>query len=618
MKKRGGSWWLALCLLLVASPAGAVTYLGDHPTSATVYCPFNTNDQTGASVTFTGTTIRIYKNASATERTSSAGITLSKDLDTVTGDHLVSIDTSDNTDAGFYAAGNEYHVQLNAATIDTKSVSNFVCSFSLERSGGLLALIKARLPNATPGAAGGVFIAGTNAATTITTGSGAALTLAGTGTAKGLSITTAGADAVSIAPTAGSGIVIAANGTSKHAMDLTGGTAGTSDAIKLTAGTGGVDLRAATGITVDACTGCTTAGGTTLMPAIALVKGSTSQIVDLFIRDSTTNQGKTGLTSASGGLTLSYARYDQGNAGAASITPAAGTRGSWSSGGFVEKDATLVPGKYELGIPNAVVASGADYVVVEYQGVSGTLPTQLKIELVNVGLSQINTTLGTPAGASMSADIAANKTVSDAIKAKTDSLGFTGGNVNANTQATAASLSFDLTGNITGNLSGSVGSVTGNVGGNVGGNVVGSTASVTGNVGGNVTGSVGSVAAGGITSASLAADTITAAKIASDVGSELAAVAHGTFRKNIASQRRMPIFLRDATSVQAGKTGATVSVTVSKDGAAAGLAGGSVEEIGAGKYAFVPSQADTNCDTCFYEATATGAVPFTWGVYTTP
>lgn len=59
-------------------------------------------------------------------------------------------------------------------------------------------------------------------------------------------------------------------------------------------------------------------------------------------------------------------------------------------------------------------------------------------------------------------------------------------------------------------VSGAVGSVTGAVGsvtGNVGGNVTGTVASVVGNVGGNVTGSVGSVASGGITRASLAADT---------------------------------------------------------------------------------------------------------------
>jgi hypothetical protein len=48
-------------------------------------------------------------------------------------------------------------------------------------------------------------------------------------------------------------------------------------------------------------------------------------------------------------------------------------------------------------------------------------------------------------------------------------------------------------------------------------------ASVTGNVGGNVTGSVGSVATGGITAASFAADAITAAKIAADVTTEIQA-----------------------------------------------------------------------------------------------
>ncbi len=41
----------------------------------------------------------------------------------------------------------------------------------------------------------------------------------------------------------GHGINIAANGTSKHGLFVTGGTAGTSDGIKAVAGTGGVDIR---------------------------------------------------------------------------------------------------------------------------------------------------------------------------------------------------------------------------------------------------------------------------------------------------------------------------------------------------------------------------------------
>lgn len=69
------------------------------------------------------------------------------------------------------------------------------------------------------------------------------------------------------------------------------------------------------------------------------------------------------------------------------------------------------------------------------------------------------------------------------------------------------------TADITGNLSGSVGSVTGAVG-----SVTGAVGSVTGNVGGNVTGSVGSVAAGGITAASIADAAIDRATFAADTG----------------------------------------------------------------------------------------------------
>jgi hypothetical protein len=53
--------------------------------------------------------------------------------------------------------------------------------------------------------------------------------------------------------------------------------------------------------------------------------------------------------------------------------------------------------------------------------------------------------------------------------------------------------------------------------------VTGAVGSVTGNVGGNVTGSVGSVASGGITAASFAANAITAAKLDPDVTTELQA-----------------------------------------------------------------------------------------------
>lgn len=154
--------------------------------------------------------------------------------------------------------------------------------------------------------------------------------------------------------------------------------------------------------------------------------------------------------------------------------------------------------------------------------------------------------LGTPAGASMSADIAA-------IEAQTDDIGAAGAGLTAlATQASVNTIdgivdsilvdtaeigvagagltaidlpnqTMDITGNITGNLSGSVGSVTGAVG-----SVTGAVGSVTGNVGGNVTGSVGSVvgAVGSVTASvtvgALAANVITAASLAADAANEIA------------------------------------------------------------------------------------------------
>lgn len=112
-------------------------YLGDFAVNKTVRIPFNTTSGAGASVTFTGTTVRIYKDSSTTERSSSNGITLNKDFDGVTGTHLLVIDLSDNTDAGFYASGHDYHAELNGATIDGQTVNAFLGSWSIENRSAL-------------------------------------------------------------------------------------------------------------------------------------------------------------------------------------------------------------------------------------------------------------------------------------------------------------------------------------------------------------------------------------------------------------------------------------------------------------------------------------------------
>jgi hypothetical protein len=138
------------------------------------------------------------------------------------------------------------------------------------------------------------------------------------------------------------------------------------------------------------------------------------------------------------------------------------------------------------------------------------------------GRPEVNTThaAGTAWG---SGAITAASIASDAITAAKiadgaiDAATFAAGAINAAAIASDAITDAKVASDVTiASVTGSVGSVTGAVG-----SVTGAVGSVTGNVGGNVTGSVGSVATGGITASSFAADAITAAKIAADVTTEL-------------------------------------------------------------------------------------------------
>lgn len=113
-------------------------HLGNVPANSTLYIPFATYNGSGASVTLTGlavTDIEIYKNGSVTQRASDAGYTLLDtdgiDFDAITGIHGFSIDLSDNTDAGFYAAGNFYWVVVSAITVDGQTVNFIAATFRI-------------------------------------------------------------------------------------------------------------------------------------------------------------------------------------------------------------------------------------------------------------------------------------------------------------------------------------------------------------------------------------------------------------------------------------------------------------------------------------------------------
>jgi hypothetical protein len=106
------------------------------PVGAVLPFPFGTYGKTnGESITLTGlavTDIEVYKGGSITQRSSDAGYTLIDtdgiDIDGTTGIHGFTIDTGDNTDASFYAAGSFYWVVVSAVTVDSQTV-NFVAGY---------------------------------------------------------------------------------------------------------------------------------------------------------------------------------------------------------------------------------------------------------------------------------------------------------------------------------------------------------------------------------------------------------------------------------------------------------------------------------------------------------
>lgn len=112
-------------------------YLGDFAEDQTVRFHWGTTAIAGESITrATNGTISVYKDGNTTQTTT--GVTDTEDFDSLTGVHYCEIATTD----AFYVAGSEYTVILSGATIDGKSINTPLAHFSIERTGGALALLK--------------------------------------------------------------------------------------------------------------------------------------------------------------------------------------------------------------------------------------------------------------------------------------------------------------------------------------------------------------------------------------------------------------------------------------------------------------------------------------------
>lgn len=130
--------------------------LGAIEVDKTIYVPFASYGDDGESITMSGLAvgdIKIYKDGSVTQRSSTNGFTLldtdGTDFDGITGIHGFSIDLSDDSDSSFYAEGSEYWIVVDSVTINTQIVSFVAAIFNIQNRNSMLdELLKGNAHNA--------------------------------------------------------------------------------------------------------------------------------------------------------------------------------------------------------------------------------------------------------------------------------------------------------------------------------------------------------------------------------------------------------------------------------------------------------------------------------------
>lgn len=101
-----------------------------------------------------------------------------------------------------------------------------------------------------------------------------------------------------------------------------------------------------------------------------LRKGSTHKLILIHIREANSGAGKTGLAPTTAGAGAAYLR--EGDREARKIPLVLSRVGEFIPGGLAEVDAQLMPGVYQLGLPDAALEGGADSVIVSLRFPSTT------------------------------------------------------------------------------------------------------------------------------------------------------------------------------------------------------------------------------------------------------
>ena len=115
--------------------------------------------------------------------------------------------------------------------------------------------------------------------------------------------------------------------------------------------------------------------------------GATSKIITVRAFTASTGLPYTTLAFNTAGLTAKYTRH---GATPQTITLVTATAGTWTSSGFIARNAT--GGEYELHVPNAALAAGADYVTFCLYGVTDCVITEAIVDILGFDPRSTSTT----------------------------------------------------------------------------------------------------------------------------------------------------------------------------------------------------------------------------------
>lgn len=125
------------------------------------------------------------------------------------------------------------------------------------------------------------------------------------------------------------------------------------------------------------------------MSKLNIAKGSTSQILEIFIQDSSSaaGSGLPNLNFNSAGLQCYYHRNT--SASVVQLSLASGIVGTFVPSGFVAVDNTKMPGFYQICLPDSAYATGANSVAAVVRGAASMLAVPMEIQLSDANIGYI-------------------------------------------------------------------------------------------------------------------------------------------------------------------------------------------------------------------------------------